>query len=702
MPINLQALEAAAANSPAVRQAAATGTTGAGADSALLSGAGNFFDALTHHAGNFFHHAAQGVENGVAGAANWIDQKTGQGQPSAWNKSIQDTVSADAAAGTRREADYQARVKGSTAANFGAVAGEIAPWLLPTNLPAAGLKVAEWAKPAIDALPFGQQAISTAVKRGTEGAIIGGGDSGGSLEGAGMGAAGAAVLPPVLGGGAKYLGKVLSYGGAIKNPSASAAQALSNLADKVSPRPDAITAAASAADPKAIAKILSQPVDSITAMSTADRVQALTAATQAMSPQQKLAAALELGQSPVPGVKYSADQALAPFLKNDNVPLVQLTQGIRNTAGGAAAFAERDAQNNAARLAHLQQFTKTPEEMQALVTARRQAARDAMGYVDNNGVQVPGQFTNPVDPTPVLDQITRLKQSSFGTDPVIARSLASMEQQIGQAADHTEQGGVLVRPDLLDGIRQNLRGIISDNASNGVVSSKQTAGLQPLASAISDSIEASNPGYRNYLADYAQRSIPINTGEAANGLLSSATGVLNKGAGNAAGDTQLTLPAITSALNSVGKLEHGVSPEFQSALGNVHQDLQNVSVSNAKFGGPGSPTEYYGNLSGQIADAIDGKIGLFSHPITQGLAGAAGLADGILTGGIGSGLTSGVAGLVGLNQGSKIGASRLASGYVDMLLNPGKLADALSQYNSPDMSSLGSYIKTLPIVGAAP
>ena len=702
MPINLQALEAAAANSPAVRQAAATGTSGAGADNALMAGTGNFFDALTHHAGNFFHHAAQGVENGVAGAANWIDQKTGQGQPSAWNQAIQNTVGADAAAGTQREADYQARVKGSSAANAGAVIGEVAPWLLPTNLPAAGMKVAEWAKPAIDALPFGQQAVATALKRGTEGAIIGGGDSGGSAAGAGMGAAGAIVLPPALLGGAKYLGKVLSYGVAIANPSGSASQALSNLADKVSPRPDAITAAATNADPKLLAKILSRPVDEITAMPAADRATAVTTATQAMSPQQKLAAALDLGQSPVPGVKYSADQALAPFLKNDNVPLVQLTQGIRNTAGGAAAFAERDAQNNAARLAHLQQFTRTPEEMQAMVAARRQLARDSMGYVDSNGAQIPGQFTNPVDPTPILDQITRLKQSSFGTDPVIARSLASMEQQIGQAADHTEQGGVLVRPDLLDGIRQNLRGIISDNASNGVVSSKQTAGLQPLASAISDSIETSNPGYRNYLADYAQQSVPINTGEAANGLLSSATGVLNKGAGNASGDTQLTLPAVTSALNSVGKLEHGVSPEFQSALGNVHQDLQNVSVSNAKFGSTGSPTEYYGNLSGQIEDAMNGKIGLFSHPITQGLAGAAGLADGILTGGLGSGITSGVAGLVGLNQGSKIGASRLATGYVDMLLNPAKLADALSQYQDPSMSAIGNYVKSLPIVGAAP
>jgi len=661
-----------------------------------LTRASPFTDALAHHATKFFDGSALAVQRGLGAVGDYFDPQ----RQNPINQKIHSDLASDQAQLTQNEKDYQSRVANSpVSAGAGAVAGEIVPWLLPTNLPALGGKVADLAAPMTKYLPF-QGAVNTAIKRGTEGAIIGGGNSAGDASDAGIGAAASVVLPPVVSRLAGGAANAARYANALINPTGAAGDAVGKLAATTTPSYASLLAAALEAKPADLATITGQPSQNFVNADPDAISSAVSDALKNMSGPQRLAAGLRLGAtSPVPGVQYTADQALAPVLKGANAPMVQLNQAFRNSAGGANTFSQLDASNNAARLDYLQNFTKTPQELQALIDARRTAAQQAMGTTDELGRYTPGQFSNPVDPSLVLAHIDNLSNGSFGTDKVIKSSLADVKSHILQAAD-PDTG--LVNPDIMDGIRQNLNGTIRQNANGGIVSSKQTAGLSPLANTITGSIEASNPGYGDYLTQYAKNSIPINTAEAANSLLSGDTGKLVAGSGTVGGDAQLTLPKITSAINSIDGMDYGVSPEFRQALGNVHQDLQNVSVSNSRMGSAGSPTAYYGNLSNQVGDAINGRIGLFENPLVKyGLTGAGGVA-GSLTGLPGA-ETAGAGGLLGATvAGSHLGGARLQQGYIDMLTNPDALADHLSKLSDPPASALANYLRSLPVFGAEP
>ena len=676
MPINLQALQSVV-ESPSAQQAVSAGSAAVAhtlsQSPEQRSGVVNFLDAAQHHALGFFHNSANAVEKGVASLADMVDPVyqphtlSGQvaAQRSGWNQALHNGVQGDVNAVAQMEKDYQARTAGSKAAYAGAALGEVAPWLAPTNLPVLASKGVALAGPAIRALPSALQGVaSTALKGGIEGGILAGGGSQGDSNAAALGAALGGVGAPVLQAGVRAIGSGASYLHALAKPGDSAAKSVAALADNLSVDPAKVTAIeAPSGDP------------------------VVASANSRLSSPQLLAKALALTQSSVPGVKLTSDQAAAAALGRDNVPLVQLSQALRNSAGGASAFAQREYDNNAARMDYLRKHTVDPAALDKMVADRRAFAKDAMD-----------SFTQPVDPSPVLDHIAELKQSSFGTDPVISRTLTALENQINKAADNTGENSAEVRPDLLDGIRQNLRNVVADNAGNGVVRSKQEAGLQPLAATISQAIESANPGYGDYLSGYAQRSVPINTAQAANSLLSSPTGILAKGVSNAGGDKALTLTDVASALKSLDKLDYGVSPDFKDALTNVYKDLQLKSTSDAKMGSPGSPTEYYGNLSGQVADAINGKVGVFDHPLAKALAGGAALADGAVTGGVGSGVTSALGALYGVGQASKLGGARLQNGYVNMLLNPDELAQTLNSVRTSP-GALGSYLQNLPILG---
>jgi hypothetical protein len=666
-----------------------------------------FTDALAHHAAKFFDQSALAVQKGLGSVGDYFDPN----RQNPLNQQIHSDIAGDTAQLAQNEKAYQERVANSpTGSNIGAVAGEVLPWVLPTNLPAVGGKVAgligkalpeSWMTPTVSTLANGAtssvpSALSTGIKRAAEGGIIGYGGSGGDSGSAGIGAGAAVALPPVLGAVGRSAGGFSDYLKSLYSPSSGAGAAIENFSSSASPSQSAITSAAATAPADVLSSATGIPQQNLANMPVADKADAAATAISQMTQPQKIAAALQLGGSPVPGVKYTAGQALAPFLGMDNAPIIQLEQGMRNSAKGAVAFAQRDAQNNSARMDYLNQFTKSQEEIKAMVADRRKLAEKAMGTVDSSGKYTPGDFSTPVDPAPVLSHIDNLMQTGLSTDPVIGKSLAAIKNQIASRTD-PETG--LVNPDMMDGIRQNINSIISDNASNGAVRSVQSAGLQPLANTITGSIEAANPGYRNYLSDYAKNSVPINTAEAANGLLSGDTGKLVSGGKNIASETELTIPKLTSAINSINGLEHGVSPEFSQALSNVHQDLQNASVSNAKLGAVGSPTQYYGNLSGQIGDAIKGNMGLFEHPLAKALTGGAAALAGHLTGLPGAEMGSGTLSLLGMKGASSLGGQRLQQGYIDMLLNPDKLSSHLSQSETPEISSLGEYLKNLPIIG---
>jgi hypothetical protein len=140
---------------------------------------------------------------------------------------------------------------------------------------------------------------------------------------------------------------------------------------------------------------------------------------------------------------------------------------------------------------------------------------------------------NQVDPTGVLKTIATLRNGPLGIDPKIAEGLDFLDSQI--------KGGQNIRgnigTDVLDAVRQQASKIL------GNATAKQAVGLGPAKDQIVNAIERVAPGYRDYVAQYAKDSQPINDMEAVRGLLDpNAPGSLN-----ASGDLQLSAPRLKNA-----------------------------------------------------------------------------------------------------------------------------------------------------------
>lgn len=395
----------------------------------------------------------------------------------------------------------------------------------------------------------------------------------------------------------------------------------------------------------------------------------------------------------VEGSLPTTAQVLAGGTEGGHPQVVMAEKAVSNTPEGKLLFADRENANNAARLASIRGLAGTDADMAAAIEARKAATGPAIEKMLADPVQNPTvlQTSQPIRAGAVLAKIDALAKTSFGTDPVIAKTLAAVRKQVADAADNTDVNAYTytpsqlralknepyVRPDLLDGIRQNLRNTIRDNASNGAVSSKQEAGLEPLADHIASAIDAANPGYRNYLASYAKASQPINSMEAAGSVLDHVAGA-GRGA-NSAGDAQVTLPRVASALaKALKNSPYALDDKTQAGLEAVQADLQRASISNS-IRSPGSDTSFNLQAPGWLA----GK--LYGADMTGGAKGAKALAAAL--GGLGGMITGGPMGAAGgataghaiANKVSTMGQQRAAAMLAKALAEPQYAAELLQQ-----------------------
>ena len=363
----------------------------------------------------------------------------------------------------------------------------------------------------------------------------------------------------------------------------------------------------------------------------------------------------------------------SPLVPGSQPTLEQLTGGatpvmtakaVRQFGDARAAYADQMALNNAARLDAVHQIAGTQDDMAQAIAARRAVTQP--GYDSLASAQ-------PVDATPVLQHIKQLQDSSFSTDPTIAGALKNIEDQITNRAapapvNQDASGGtlspspVLVRPDLLDGIRQNLRNIVQANANGGPVQSKQVAALQPLVDTIVDSIDAGHPGYRGLLAAYANASTPINTMAAGQDVLAALHNSSLDAMGNVAAPRSRWLTAIDKAVTA----EPPIDPSAAARLRAIAQDVQRSTISNQPAAGGGSDT----NANLLANDWLFNSIlrGQSSQP---NLAGAAASAVGLhAPGAVAS----------GLNLLSRYAAARGAAPLSQAFLDPAYAAEVLARY----------------------
>jgi hypothetical protein len=606
------------------------------------SNGSDFARAVIHHAGNFPHGIAQGIENAV----DWLAQKL---PDNAISQAIHSTVQQDNAAMRQREAEYQSQVPNSNAAYAGAAVGEVAPWLM--------------AGPAKALTSIGEAASTGAARLPWIGGKITQAAAGGAAQGLVMGAAQPVTGPTDYGEQKSQQVKMGALlGAAIPGGIQTAKSTYGAL------------------------KNVTQPIFNPTAAATESILSASKTPLENLSPQKIGQAAAEI----VPGsVPTTAQVAGSP-------ELVQLEKAFGNTPEGKAALMARELQNNNARVSQLESIAKTDADLTAAKAVRDQVATPFI-----KAMQDP-KTSAPVNAAPILAELDKLENSSFSTDPVVSRTISALRSQLSEAAGKTniaEYGltpeafksldplGNNVRPDLLDGIRQNLRSIIADNATNGIVRSKQEAALSPLADSIVGAIESANPGYRSYLATYAKLSEPIRDIEAAKSILEGFAG-----GRDTSGNPIISLTRYNSLLTKALKGDYGVSPQTEEALKAVQADLQRSSISSS-IRTPGSDTIYNAKARGLLPTLMYGEN--FKGGFVPKATGAA--VGSLIGGAIGHPIYGAGIGATAASKLSSMAGNRYSEALSELLLNPYSASQAL-EAQAPSGVALSNLIKRTPLL----
>jgi len=365
-------------------------------------------------------------------------------------------------------------------------------------------------------------------------------------------------------------------------------------------------------------------------------------------------AALRNAQEFVPGSKPTTAQVVA------NPDIVAAEKTLSNNPAFKGQFAERGIQNNAARLSQLESLAGTPKQLEDAVKARAAAAAAWTDPV--SGKLAAGA---PVDAGPIIKQLTALKASPLGVRPTIGGAADDMIATIKSRAQiDPNTGAMTVSPGILDAVRQNVKDYLAKHAPNGVVGTQQGAAFEPVRNSIVDAVEGANPGYRDYLANYAKNSAPINTMEGVRSILDN---VGNRGA-NASGAPQLSLNGFNAQLKKTLDRQYGVSPNAEAALNGIQSDLQRETISNS-IRQPGSDTTYNLQAPGWLAGQLYGK----EFGGSSGLANVAGGLLGLSTGGP----MGAVGGYTASKALASLGAKRVNGLLSDAMLDPLKAADLI-------------------------
>lgn len=320
----------------------------------------------------------------------------------------------------------------------------------------------------------------------------------------------------------------------------------------------------------------------------------------------------------VPGEQVTAAQAI------QTPQAVMVEKALRNRPDMRAQFADVDNANNAARMNVVRGHAGDEE-------AVKQAARDRRAATSP---YIQKMQQGSVDPAPVLDALTRLQAGSLGVNPVVRGAVLDAINDIRSRVGGDGKMGA----DLLDATRQNIGAFLAKHAPHGVVGSKEEAAFVPIKAQIVRALDTAVPGYRDYLATYAKRSVPINTMEASQRILAPA----DAGGLNSAGDSVLTLARLNSGLNKADKSRYGLSPQARADMQGVRQSLQRGSISNS-VNSPGPDTAYNLAADGWLAQQLYGPTMQGPTGKTRGLAmllggylgNHAGVPGGELAGGIG-------------------------------------------------------------------
>lgn len=468
-------------------------------------------------------------------------------------------------------------------------------------------------------------------------------------------------------------------------------------------------------------------------------------------------AALRNAPELVPGEVPTAAQALK------TPQAVQAERMLRNNPEAGKAFLDRDNSNNAARLNVVQGLAGSDDALNSAVQARRDATapffkdylapstpqqrysnaqaalalvkgrmsgadfnalrearlitgRVLRGSIDEgeaadqlNAISVKSKNAqkaldqavasinqNMIDPTRIAKQ---LQQLTLSGNPTVANAAKSHLDLISRNAD----AAGMVPARALDDMRQNIGSMLSAHATNGVVGSQESALYAPVTAKINSTLERAIPGYRNNLATYAKLSQPITDMESAQGLLDPNV----SGSLNTAGDPQLAISRLRTALRSDDRSKYGISDDARKQLENVRDSLLRRSISDNKTGASGSNTAAdmqlmpQGGLLGRavFGSGLNNKGGWVGRSIGGGIGGLLGSSLGPAGASGGAALGLGITDAIGASNARALG--RIGETAADSKATAAAIEAWIAKQPKGQQGILNSYLLGLPAAPAA-
>jgi hypothetical protein len=364
---------------------------------------------------------------------------------------------------------------------------------------------------------------------------------------------------------------------------------------------------------------------------------------------------------------------------------------LRNNPEAAKAFLARDNANNAARLGVVQNLAGDDSALQSAIAKRRAGVAD---FISQN---LPDEGSVPVDVSGIRQSLQKLSTNGNDTVRQAAKKHLSLLDELSQA-----NGGKVPATDL-DSIRQGVNGTLASVKSTGAVSPQEAALYGPVSDQITSAIDSTVPGYRNYLAAYAKLSQPITDMEAAQGLLDPNV----SGSLNTAGDPQLAISRLRTALRADDRANYGVSDEAKQQLENVRNSLLRRSISDNKTGAAGSNTaadlqlQPQGGLLGRavFGSGLNNKGGWAGRAIGGAVGGLAGSAFGPAGSAAGIALGGGLTDAIGSANARALG--RIGATAADSKATAAAIEAWLAKQPKAERGLLSMYLYGLPSAPAA-
>lgn len=192
----------------------------------------------------------------------------------------------------------------------------------------------------------------------------------------------------------------------------------------------------------------------------------------------------------VPGSKPTLAEATG------NPGVAALTRAMRDLNPNSPLLA-REAQNQEARLAHLEGATGTPEDVAAAAAARDKAATSTLK-------QVFGAKTPAIDTTPVRQAISDILDGTSGARSSVKSAMGDVVKVLNN------DGKPITDPEkLYDSVRKEIGDLISGTDMTKAYGKAAATQLMAVRDKLDDVIEAGAPGFKQYLSDYTASSKPI-------------------------------------------------------------------------------------------------------------------------------------------------------------------------------------------------